>query len=474
MACFKTACLPCFQAKIRTLGGQLVRTKLQRLHVLEAARSRAVGLCTNPMVITRTICCLTTCDPGSKQHKNDSFLKKCHGLTPTSRRQNRRSFSSSYDHHLSNVLVVPKTTRYMFEKQRFGGVETEEQIRRRLLERGSDLDFLKDRHRVHSENTERCKNILQKLGLETRTVDRYHFNDAAVRWADLIVSMGGDGTFLLAASKVLDQTPVIGVNTDPEGSEGHLCLPNRYTFLFEDAMKRILSGNFRWMRRQRIRVTVDGRMVNKDPIDLHELELSFPEHYHTHSQQERRMHQGLDCMVKGPRVLPVRALNEIFIGESLSSRMSYYEMSVDDGPMEKQKSSGVTVSTGTGSSSWSFNINKLSCLSVKDILKITNEETGSNLATEDCTVERIADRFNSSLLFDGADPRMAYTVRDPVTNRVYQSDMPRGFARKIVMRSRCWDASLVIDAGSSFIFNDGAIATMEINEKDALNTVELD
>lgn len=85
----------------------------------------------------------------------------------------------------------------------------------------------------------------RKLGLETRTVDRYHFNDDAVRWADLIVSMGGDGTFLLAASKVLDQTPVIGVNTDPEGSEGHLCLPNRYTFLFDNAMKRILSGDFR-------------------------------------------------------------------------------------------------------------------------------------------------------------------------------------------------------------------------------------
>ncbi|XP_041474866.1 NAD kinase 2, mitochondrial-like isoform X2 [Lytechinus variegatus] len=473
------ASLPCFQAKLHLPRGQLVWTKFQRLHVLEAARSTGVGASTYPLVaiITRSTTTSTTCDFGSrtkaKPYQNDSRSMIFREFKQNFRRQSIRSYSSSNKFPVSKVLVVPKTTRYMFEKQRFGGVETEERIRQRLMERGSDLDFLKDRHRVHTDNTERCKDILTKLGLETRTVDRYHFNDDAVRWADLIVSMGGDGTFLLAASKVLDQTPVIGVNTDPQGSEGHLCLPNRYTFLFEDALKRILSGDFRWMRRQRIRVTVDGCMVNKDPIDLHELELSFPEHYHTHSQQERRMHQGLDCMVKGPRVLPVRALNEIFIGESLSSRMSYYEMSVDDGPMEKQKSSGVTVSTGTGSSSWSFNINKLSCQSVKDILKITNEETGSNLATEDSTVERIADRFNSSLLFDGADPRMAYTVRDPVTNRVYQSDMPRGFARKIVMRSRCWDASLVIDAGSSFIFNDGAIATMEINEKDALNTIEL-
>lgn len=92
-----------------------------------------------------------------------------------------------------------------------------------------------------------------------------------------------------------------------------------------------------------------------------------------------------------PRLLPVRGLNEIFIGESLSSRYlsssppcvhllslvllclraepfsawsaasggsplvhraSYYEISVDDGPWEKQKSSGLSICTGTGSKAW--------------------------------------------------------------------------------------------------------------------------
>lgn len=37
-----------------------------------------------------------------------------------------------------------------------------------------------------------------------------------------------------------------------------------------------------------------------------------------------------------------------------------------------------------------------------------------------------------------------------------------------------WDASLVLDGGSSFRFNDGAIATMEILAEDALRTVDLD
>lgn len=119
-----------------------------------------------------------------------------------------------------------------------------------------------------------------------------------------------------------------------------------------------------------------------------------------------------------PHLLPVRGLNEIFIGESLSSRYlfasyavlnhfdlpaislsmkhtvsstpllltpcipsispylwisichrvkyksfkphltlslhraSYYEISIDDGPWEKQKSSGLSICTGTGSKAW--------------------------------------------------------------------------------------------------------------------------
>lgn len=49
-------------------------------------------------------------------------------------------------------------------------------------------------------------------------------------------------------------------------------------------------------------------------------------------------------------VLSDPALNDVFIGESLSSRVSYYEIQCDDGEMVKQKSSGVIVCTGSISS----------------------------------------------------------------------------------------------------------------------------
>lgn len=49
-------------------------------------------------------------------------------------------------------------------------------------------------------------------------MQKFDYNDAAVSWADAIFSAGGDGTFLLAASRVKDpDKPVIGINTDPKG-----------------------------------------------------------------------------------------------------------------------------------------------------------------------------------------------------------------------------------------------------------------
>ena len=47
----------------------------------------------------------------------------------------------------------------------------------------------------------------------------------------MIVTTGGDGTFLMGASKILNRSkPVVGINTDPTRSEGHLCLPKHYSF----------------------------------------------------------------------------------------------------------------------------------------------------------------------------------------------------------------------------------------------------
>ncbi|KAJ8305736.1 hypothetical protein KUTeg_016281 [Tegillarca granosa] len=158
-------------------------------------------------------------------------------------------------------------------------------------------------------------------------------------------------------------------------SEGRLCLPKEYSAVnFAAAIKRLLDGNFKWKWRQRIRVTMSGLHENDEAIELHDQQLEFLEHRYTEHVNENetvRHYANISDNAASERVLPVLALNEVFIGESLSSRVSYYEIQFDNNPGEKQKSSGVTVCTGTGSTSWFFHINHLPHIAVKELLQIT-------------------------------------------------------------------------------------------------------
>ncbi|KAJ8260933.1 hypothetical protein COCON_G00166560 [Conger conger] len=377
----------------------------------------------------------------------------------------------------AKVAVVTKTTRYEFEQQRYRFAElSEEDMKHLLAMKGSSYSGLLERHNIHTRNVEHIVDSLRKEGVEVRVMRRGEYDEETVRWADAIISAGGDGTMLLVAGKVFDKDkPVLGVNTDPERSEGHLCLPVHYTHSFSEALQKLRRGEFRWQWRQRIRVHLEGTGINPSPVDLHEQQLSLEQHNQAHRiiTDTQRRAGAKNHSVSGPLLLPVRGLNEIFIGESLSSRASYYEISVDDGPWEKQKSSGVNVSTGTGSKAWSYNINKLVGQAVEDILRIGKVQSGLPITLDQDLIDKSTKEYNNSLTFDPEDYRMFFSIREPIINRVYSCSLQRGFARKVSIRSRCWDACMVVDGGTSFEFNDGAIATITMSEDDQLRTVLL-
>uniref|UniRef100_UPI00398E9EB4 NAD kinase 2, mitochondrial n=1 Tax=Pristiophorus japonicus TaxID=55135 RepID=UPI00398E9EB4 len=89
-------------------------------------------------------------------------------------------------------------------------------------------------------------------------------------------------------------------------------------------------------------------------------------------------------------------------------------------------------------------------------------------------VQRVTNHYNQSLIFCPEEPKIFFSIREPIVNRVFTSSQHRGFTRKMCVRSRCWDACMVVDGGTSFEFNDGAIATLTVDEEDALCTVALE
>ncbi|UXI18456.1 pleckstrin-like protein domain-containing family F member 2-like [Sarcoptes scabiei] len=392
------------------------------------------------------------------------------------------NFDPSRPFKPKRALVLGKLSRYEFEKHRNPNID-EKQLMTNIENNGSDYKSLLHHHRIHEQNKQHIVKCLEEKNIETKVVNRFGYSKELIDWSDIIITSGGDGTFLLAANKIPDnKKPLIGVNSDPTRSIGHLCLPKYYSDKFDIALNSIFSGNFEWNFRKRIRITLEGESSFDDPVELHDQQLMQHEcrflDLESISQPTRPTKiKNTSQQISKKRILPHLALNEVFVGESLSSRVSYFEMRVDDKEEFKIKSSGTTICTGTGSTSWFFNINKLTSQCVSNLFSIINEENFQGKCVLDASdqemIQRVTDRFNNALIFSPSELMMAYVIRDPVMFRTNLSCNPKDFARKIAIKSRMTDAHLVIDGGLSYAFNDGSRAIFEMFEQDALRTINL-
>lgn len=86
----------------------------------------------------------------------------------------------------------------------------------------------------------------------------------------------------------------------------------------------------------------DLQELQPTPMELND----YPTEFLNETDQRR-------YRAKVKRILPYLGLNEVFIGETQSARVSHIHLQIDDqNLLNKTKSSGLCVSTGTGSSSW--------------------------------------------------------------------------------------------------------------------------
>lgn len=378
----------------------------------------------------------------------------------------QRHYSAVPSISMKRALLVSKMTRYELECQRYPDLsmsKLEDTLRKQCF----DYDVLLQHHNLHKKFEHKVRKILNDCGIETRTVNRSEYTQGNIDWADVIIPTGGDGTYLMAASRVSgNDKPVIGLNSDPSRSEGYLCLPVKYSTNIREAIDKLLKGEFEWMFRSRIRITLHGENLCAIPVELHEHVI-----HPVYSDVERKEGIPLSLMDVTSEVVPVLALNEVYMGESLSSRVSYFGLSLDGGAWTKVKSSGLCVSTGTGSTSWHLSINRITEQSVEELVKLLGTS-----CQDPGLVKRVTDEFNRNLMFSCEDKRMTYTIRDLISAGVWPDPKglaPRGFASKIEVKSRCFDGGLVIDGGVFIKFNEGTTAILEIYTSDALRTVKL-
>lgn len=120
------------------------------------------------------------------------------------------------------ALLVYKKSTYDFYVNENNGVNLSD----------SDIKTLKDSHDKNETSINETEDALRSLGIDYRKTYRAEsFDKNSFESIDLVIAVGGDGTFLEASRIVYDNNMILGVNSDPEKSYGHYCVANRSNIL---------------------------------------------------------------------------------------------------------------------------------------------------------------------------------------------------------------------------------------------------
>lgn len=343
---------------------------------------------------------------------------------------------------MSRVVVVAKRTRYEFASQKFGGVSGTA-LDKLLVARGMPLERIKSAHHSHLDAMGTIVRGLFRRGCDVSVVRAPTLLASDLDKADVVFTAGGDGTVLETAARIKwSDLPVLSINTDPKLSTGFLC-----TFAMQSGesfeagvLDKLKAGHCSGMLRTRIQV--DFRQAKETSPHL--------------------------------------ALNEVLFAERDASRptvmhATYPSLGRPEGAV--QRSSGLIVSTGTGSTAWTHSaatvhrgdiVRVLDALSAE--LKAMPEQGQAQGQGQACpanaevldrvrdlglsqdAIDRVCVKVNEDCNFAPADRRLQYYLREAVLNGWYGehdsllSAWPnRGFEENLAVRSLAWDGVLTFD-----------------------------
>ena len=149
------------------------------------------------------------------------------------------------------VLVVYKKDAY----QQYVQEQRDAHLVRLLRRRHPDALDMQRAHVVQRDAVEAVVRALRRLPVRFDVAYRADLRMARTGYR-LVVSVGGDGTFLQAARSI-HRTPILGVNSDPQRSEAVFCAATRETF--PRLCRLALAGRLPELRLARLGMRLNGR-----------------------------------------------------------------------------------------------------------------------------------------------------------------------------------------------------------------------
>ncbi len=188
---------------------------------------------------------------------------------------------------IHRIVIVYKESTY---SRYFKGREPKGEIR-----------LLKELHEKHFCMVEKAISFFRTEGIEVIPLKRARLK--SIGHADLMITIGGDGTFLDTAHFVKD-IPMWGINSTPTHSAGFLMSATPRDF--EKKWELLRQGKLPVLNLQRLEVSINGRP------------------------------------------LPELVLNDLLLAHVNPAAVSRYQLQIGN-KEEEQKSSGVWIATATGS-----------------------------------------------------------------------------------------------------------------------------
>ena len=164
-----------------------------------------------------------------------------------------------------------------------------------------EIRLLKELHDQHFCMVEKAISFLRKEGIKVIPLKRAQLRQ--IHDVDLVITIGGDGTFLDTAHFVKN-IPMWGINSTPSDSVGYLMSATARNF--ENQWRQLIQEKLPILKLQRLEVVISGRP------------------------------------------LPELVLNDLLVDHTNPAAISRYELTIG-ARREEQKSSGIWIATATGS-----------------------------------------------------------------------------------------------------------------------------
>lgn len=127
------------------------------------------------------------------------------------------------DVRTKNIAIIYKKSRLAFTKEK----ASKREINNLQKEHDQTVSDLIRAHEHNLLSIEKVKSVVEDLGFSYRLISRFDLNPQDVK-DTLVITVGGDGTLLDTSHHCID-SPILGVNSDPEQSIGALCIATKDT-----------------------------------------------------------------------------------------------------------------------------------------------------------------------------------------------------------------------------------------------------